>query len=172
VNRKRAITSVAITLAVVVAYFVGCVGYYAYWVGGYRVAVHLRRIGDCPVVGVLARPVYPEAFLSATKALGSAPASSPRYFDLFEMRGIRPEPVNDEALPITVSVDRYGKDETFPRLKRGHGFGQEKLALGVFFADGSSNCYIYDIPAPDAPPDITAEVSAGTGEPSNVAESR
>ena len=88
------------------------------------------------------------------------------------MRGIRPEPVKDEALPITVSVDRSGKDETFPRHKRVHGFGQEKLALGVFFADGSSNCYIYDIPAPDAPPDITAEVSAGTGEPSNAAELR
>ena len=88
------------------------------------------------------------------------------------MRGIRPEPVKDEALPITVSVDRSGKDETLPRHKRVHGFGQEKLALGVFFADGSSNCYIYDIPTPDAPPDITAEVSAGTGEPSNASESR
>jgi len=139
VNRKWAITSVAIALALA-AYFVGCVGYYAYWVGGYRVAVHLRRIGDCPVVGVLARPVYPEAFQSATKALGSAPASSPRYFDLFEMRGIRPEPVKDEALPITVNVDRSGKDETFPRRTRVHDFRQEKLAVGVFFADGSSNC--------------------------------
>jgi hypothetical protein len=171
VNRQWAITSVAIALAVAV-YFVGCVGYYAYWGGGYRVAVHLRRLGSCPVVGVLARPVYLQAFQSATKALGSAPVSSPRYFDLFEMRGIRPEAVKDEALPITVRVDRYGKNETFPRRTRVHDSRQEKLALGVFFADGSSNCYIFDIPAPDAPPDITAEVSAGAGEPSSAADSR
>ena len=170
-NRKWAITGVAIVLAVA-AYFVGFVGYYAYWVDGYRVAVHLRRSGDCPVVGVIARPVYPETFQLAIKALGSAPASSPRYFDLFEMRGVRPEPVKDEDLPITVCVDRHGKDETFPRRKRVHDFRQEKLALGVYFANGSSNCYIFDIPAPDELPDITAEVSAGAGEPTDAADSQ
>jgi hypothetical protein len=104
--------------------------------------------------------------------LGSAPASSPRYFDLFEMRGVRPEPVKDEAAPITVSVDRHGKDETFPRRKRVHEWRQEKLALGVYFSDGSRNCFIFDIPAPDEPPDITAQVSAGLGEPTDAADVR
>jgi hypothetical protein len=171
VSRKWAITSVAVVLAVV-AYFVGCVGYYAYWVDGYEVTVHLRRIGDCPVVGIVVQPMYPQTFQWATNALGSAPKSSPRYFGLLDIKGRRPEPVEDEDAPIAVQVTRHGKDETFPRRKRVHEFRQEKLALGVFFADGTSNCYIYDIPAPDAPPDITAEVSAGAGEPLDAADSR
>jgi hypothetical protein len=171
VNRKWAITGVAIVLAVA-AYFVGCVGYYAYWVDGYQIAVHLRRMGDSPVVGVVVRPLYPQDFELGTKALGSAPASSPRYFGVFEMLGMRPEPVADEASPITVNVRRHGKDETFPRRKRVHEFRQEKLALGVYFADGSRNCYIFDIPAPDEPPDISAEIATGAGEPADAMDSR
>jgi hypothetical protein len=171
VNRKWWITSVAVVLAVA-AFFAGCVGYYTYWVGGYQVVVHLRRMGDSPVVGVVVRPLYPQDFELATKALGSAPASSPRYFGVLEMFGVRPEPVADEASSITVNVMRHGKDETFPRRKRVHEFRQEKLALGVYFADGSRNCYIFDIPAPDELPDILAEIAAGAGEPPDAMDSR
>jgi hypothetical protein len=88
------------------------------------------------------------------------------------MLGMRPEPVADEASPITVNVRRHGKDETFPRRKRVHEFRQEKLALGVYFADGSRNCYIFDIPAPDEPPDISAEIATGAGEPADAMDSR
>lgn len=67
----------------------------------------------------------------------------------------------DEALPVVVHVERHGRDQLFPRRRRVQDVRQEKPPQGVSFADPSSNCHVFGIPAPDEPPDITAEVSAG-----------
>jgi len=162
VKRKLAIATVAVVLAGA-TYCLGYVGCSAYWVDGYRVTVHLKPVGDKSVVGVVAKAMYPQEFQQVTEALGSSPLSSPRYFGLLEMDGVRVQPVGDDLPPVPLDVMRHGKDRTFPWRGRIHEFRQEKLALGVSYADGSRDGFIFDIPAPDGPPVISAVLAQDSG---------
>ena len=163
------IGSIAALLAVLVVHS-GCVQE-ARWVGSYSVVVRVRPSEDRAIVGVVAQPLHKSEYDSAVARLGSPLANSPRYFDLFEMDTRQPSPL-PEGGAVEVSVRTTGVDRTFPWPATVSQQRQEKLALGIYYVDGSRDCYIFDIPAADQPREVTAEIPTGKGEQSLAAESR
>jgi hypothetical protein len=143
----------------------------ARWIGSYSVIVRIRPSEHRAITGVVLETLNRRDFDNAAARLGAPLANSPRYFELFEMSTRQPTPLPKNG-DIEVSVRTSGVDCSFPWPRTVSHHRQEKLAVGVYYPDGSRDCFIFDIPAPDQPREVIAEIPAVKGESSVEADLR
>ena len=142
-----------------------------YWSDSYSVPIRVKAGVQKPIAGVVARAFYKDEYERAVDALGEPLANSPKYLELLEMSALEPTPLGDDGT-INVAILRHGVDRHSPEGEAVHEQRQEKVVLGVYYADGSKNAFIFDAPQPGPKAEIVAEIPAVPGEPSDGAESR
>ena len=167
----RSYVSVAtlVALLAAVGIVIGC-SKQTYWVHPDAVTIRIKGDGD-RISGYVAQAFYKDEYDRAVAALGAPLASSPRYLELLEMKGLEPKPLGDDGT-VSVSVMRHGVDRASPEHEAVQEHRQEKVVLGVYYVDGSTNAFVFDTPPPAREAEIIAEIPAVQGEPSDGAESR
>jgi hypothetical protein len=168
----RCYVSVAILLASLagVGLVSGC-SKQTYWAAPYAVTIRVKGDDNDRISGYVAQAFYKDEYERVVAALGAPLASSPRYLELLEMKGLKPKPLGDDGT-LSVSVMRHGVDRSSPEREVVHEHRQEKVVLGVYYVDGSTNAFVFDTPPPGREAEIIAEIPAVQGEPSDGAESR
>ena len=147
-----------------------------FWSDPYSVPIRVKAGGHKPIKGVVARAISKDEYERAIESLGEPLASSPKYLELFEMSTLKPAPLGDDST-VNVAVMRHGVERHTPgpyTPGRGavHEERQEKAVVGVSYADGSKNAFIFDVPPPGPNAELVAEIPAVQADPGEAADER
>jgi len=142
-----------------------------FWSDPYSVPIRFKVGGHKPIKGVVARAISKDQYEQAIESLGEPLASSPKYLDLFEMSTLKPAPLGDDGT-VNVAVMRHGVERHTPGRGVVHEERQEMAVVGVYYADGCKNAFIFDVPLPGPNAKLVAEIPAVQADPGEAADER
>ena len=142
-----------------------------FWSDPYSVPIRVKVGGHKPIKGVLARAISKDQYERAIESRGEPLTSSPKYLDLFEMSNLKPAPLGDDG-KVNVAVMRHGVERHTPGRGAVHEERQEMAVVGVYYADGSKNAFIFDVPPPGPNAKLVAEIPAVQADAGEAADER